>query len=179
MNTIIALLRGINVSGQKKIRMDDLKMLCEQIGLQKVQTYIQSGNILFQSTIEDTEELACLITEAIQQKYGFAVETILCTPADLENIIAENPFQDLPEKGLYYTLLKQTPDAEKWAKLLESTSTYLPDRFAGAGKVIYLGVLAYGNSKLSNNFFENKLKVVATTRNHNTMLKLIELSRAF
>lgn len=171
----IALLRGINVSGQKKIKMEDLRKLCEAIGFQHVQTYIQSGNIIFESPESEAPHLAYQLSEAIREKYDFEVTVIVRTPAELEDVLAKSPYSDSPTDKTYYVLLEAEPSSEKWAKL--DANAYLPDTFAYVGKVIYLHVVSYGNTKLSNNFFEAKLKLSATTRNHNTIQKLIEMCR--
>ncbi|TAE10472.1 MAG: DUF1697 domain-containing protein [Bacteroidetes bacterium] len=175
MTTYISLLRGINVSGQKKINMQDLKALYESTGLQDVLTYIQSGNVIFKSDKEDTDELTTLIAQAIQAKYGFDVAVFVRTVPAFEAIVANNPFVGEATEKLYFTLLAQTPLPEKIANI--DTQKHLPDRFALVGQDLYLCVESYGTTKFSNNFFENKWKVVATTRNYNTMLKLIELAR--
>lgn len=174
MNTYISLLRGINVSGQKKIKMEDLKNLYEKIGFQNVQTYIQSGNVIFASASEDTLELANLITKAIFEVYSFEVPVLILKPTELADVLAKNPFQDEENQRLYYIFLLTEPTQTQLEKL--EFDKFLPDKFAVVGKTIYLSVVAYGNSKLSNNFFENVLKINATTRNHNTVLKLLELA---
>jgi uncharacterized protein (DUF1697 family) len=174
MNTYISLLRGINVSGQKKINMKDLKELYESIGLQEVLTYIQSRNVIFKNDSPDIDTLTQQIEKAIFDKYAFEVAVVIRTPTEMKTIMAESPYQDKSTERVYFALLKTSPDTEKVGKL--DPEKYLPDAFAVSGKTIYFFVESYGTSKLSNNLFESKLKVVATTRNYNTMLKLIELA---
>jgi uncharacterized protein (DUF1697 family) len=175
MTTYISLLRGINLGAHKKINMQDLKALYEGVGLQEVLTYIQSGNVIFKSDKDNTDELATLIAQAIEARYGFEVAVFVRTVPDIEAIIANNPFTDETTEKLYFTLLAQTPLPEKIANI--DAQKHLPDRFALVGKALYLCVESYGTTKFSNNFFENKWKVVATTRNYNTMVKLVELAK--
>jgi uncharacterized protein (DUF1697 family) len=94
MNTIIALLRGINVGGHNKLPMRELKVLLEGMGLANVQTYIQSGNVVFQS--EETEQagLAQRITAVIEASYGFAPQVFLLDLASLQAAMAANPFPE-------------------------------------------------------------------------------------
>lgn len=178
MPTFIALLRGINVSGQKKINMKELKGLLETSGLRNVRTYIQSGNVVFESDTNEPETLSERLESAISGHFGFDVMVLVLTPEALLSITANNPFkieEDFDEKMMYVCLLKQeaSPDlAEKWIDVRHGI-----DRFALLGATLYLYLPGgYGNTKLNNNFFEKKLKVAATTRNWNTLRKLLEMT---
>ena len=177
MQTYISLLRGINVSGQKKINMKELKLLYEEAGLKNVQTYIQSGNVIFQATTKNTTTLAAQIQTFIKKHYSFEVEVVVLTLNELKNIAKSNPFQkekSFEEGKMYVCFLKEDPKKE----LIEAVKgvTYESDRFIIDNNTIYLFVPGgYGNTKLNNNFFESKLKVAATTRNWNTVNKLISI----
>lgn len=179
MQTFISILRGINVSGQKKILMTDLKTLYESLKLKEVITYIQSGNVLFKSEkgLSDLE-FATKIKKAIYKKYSFDVPVIIRSKDEIHKIIFANPFlkeKNMEAKRLYVTFLSETPAKEN----VESAKNFdfSPDRFFITGKEVYLCVSnGYGETKLSNNFFEKKLKVNATTRNWNTVQKLLELA---
>ena len=178
METFISILRGINVSGQKKIQMTDLKAVYEKLGFKQVVTYIQSGNVIFRAEKQTDLKLAGIIEEAIFKKYKFDVPVLIRTEEEMQNIVYANPF--LKQKGiekerLYVTFLENTADKanEKSVQALD----YSPDKFVVSGKEVYLYCpVGYGKTKLSNNFFEAKLKVKATTRNWNTVNKLLELS---
>lgn len=178
MPVYISILRGINVSGQKSIRMADLKALYESLGFKAVQTYIQSGNVLFETSKGDGQALAAKIEKAIAKQYGFEVPVLLRSAAELNALIAANPYserRDIDTNRLYLTFLAEVPAKEA----LERTKAcnFPPDEFSIAGKEVYLHVPhSYGNTKLSNTFFENKLKVKATTRNWKTVLQLAELA---
>jgi uncharacterized protein (DUF1697 family) len=174
MKTYISILRGINVSGQKKIIMTDLKLLYEALGFSDVVTYIQSGNVVFKTNLKTTTtKLAKLIEDKIKGNYGFEVPVIIRTQNELQNIIDRNPFTNDEIESLYVTFLSNQPNTNYLEKL--ENVNYLPDKFEIIDKEIYLSVNSYGNTKLSNNFFESKLKVTATTRNLKTIMKLIEL----
>jgi len=179
MQTFISILRGINVSGQKKILMTELKALYESLKLKDVTTYIQSGNVLFKSEKNLSDlELAAKIEKAIYKKYDFEVPVIIRNKDEIKKIISVNPFlkeENSEAKRLYITFLSQAPAKEN----IESIQgfDFSPDKFSIIGKEVYLYISnGYGETKLSNNFFEKKLKVNATTRNWNTVQKLLELS---
>lgn len=180
MQTFISILRGINVSGQKKILMAELKALYESLQFKDVNTYIQSGNVIFKSNEKLSDiEFATKIEKAIYKEYGFEVPVIIRSKDEIHKIISVNPFlkeKNMEEKRLYVTFLSETPAKEniEIAKGLD----FSPDRFFIIGKEVYLCVPnGYGETKLSNNFFEKKLKVNATTRNWNTVQKLLQLAK--
>lgn len=180
MQTFISILRGINVSGQKKILMADLKILFESLHFKKIATYIQSGNVVFKSDLKSSDiQLAEKIEKAICAKYNFEVPVIIRTKEELEKIISQNPFikeKNIDLKKLHVTFLSEAPDKEKIDQIKQAD--FLPDRFVVKGKEIYLHIPgSYGETKLSNKFFENKLKVSATTRNWNTVNKLFEMAQ--
>jgi uncharacterized protein (DUF1697 family) len=179
MKTYISMLRGINVSGQKLIKMPELKRLYEDIGFGRVVTYIQSGNVVF-STEDDlpAEGFAQIIEQAIREKFSFDVPVIIRTPDELKDIVKAIPFKNsegvVPEK-IYITFLDEVPEEGNVLKI--NPFDYKPDRFVIKGKEIYLDCASgYGTTKLSNTFFENKLKVRATTRNLKTVRQLIQLA---
>ncbi len=177
MNRKIAILRGINVGGKRKILMTDLKVLCEKLGWNDVKTYIQSGNLIFNSN-KQSSELENTLESAIAEKFGFDVPVIVRSLKELQASIDKNPFIDKAAdvNQLHLTFLKEKPTHENLEKTL--TYNYEPDKFKIDEKDVFiLCKRKYHQSKLTNNFFYNKLKVGATTRNWKTVLKLIELSK--
>jgi uncharacterized protein (DUF1697 family) len=178
MSTYIALLRGINVGGQKKIKMAELRMFLVTLGFENVLTYIQSGNIIFDSNEKDRVKLEIQISEAIREHYGFEVPVVVKTRKEIEKLLKNNPYQDsedLKSNKIYFVLLKEKPRIED----IKTTSTVLFDneKFLITAECVYLRcALGAGKAKCTNNFFENKLKVAATSRNYRTMTKLLELS---
>ncbi|MCF4100382.1 DUF1697 domain-containing protein [Gillisia sp. M10.2A] len=173
----IAILRGINVGGKRKILMADLKMLCEKLELQEVKTYIQSGNLIF-SSHEQNSDIENKLEKTISDEYGFEVPVIVRTSTELLSLVNKNPFYNSKAdiNKLHITFLKFRAAKEDIDHVL--TCTHEPDRFIIDGKEVFLYCEGkYHQSKLTNNFFEKKLKVPATTRNWKTILKLLELSK--
>ncbi|MFI5236626.1 MAG: DUF1697 domain-containing protein [Ignavibacteriales bacterium] len=178
MITFIALLRGINITGHKIIKMADLKSLFEDLRFTNVQTYIQSGNVIFDSKNSDTKSIKTKLVKKIKAEYGFDVEVIIKTNTDLKNVLDNNPFikKKKDTERLYVTFLSEKPSPANAVKLNEIN--YSPEEFILDDNNIYLYFPSgYGKAKLNNNFFENKLKVSASTRNLNTISKLYELSK--
>ncbi|MCU0436560.1 MAG: DUF1697 domain-containing protein [Raineya sp.] len=179
METYISLLRGINVSGKNKILMADLKAIYENIGLLEVQTYIQSGNVIFKAQEINNQDITKKITEAIFQKYGFQISVFVENVAEIERLMALNPIEEMESqdyKRVFFSLLSEPPKQDLQEKFAQIS--YPPDEYYVIENVVFWKVLmASKDSKLSNNLFENKLKVIATTRNWNTMLTLINLSK--
>ena len=178
MHTYIALLRGINVSGQKKINMAELRAQLAELDLHNIRTYIQSGNIVFGHTSTDLPAMEQLIRDKIREKYGFDVPTLVKTPEDFAAALRNNPWKDNPEREeqrLYLTFLAEVPAPDLVAKLAQMDHS--PEAWALVGKDIYFfSPQGYGRAKMSNNYFEQKLKVAATTRNWNTVNKLLEMT---
>lgn len=175
MPTYIALLRGINVSGQKKIKMAELRSLLADSGLQQVQTYLQSGNVVFQSEAT-AEEAAQKVEQLIREHYGYTVKVVIKIPAELHQIVAESPFVDQETNLLYVTFLAEKPGSDQLEKL--QAGDYSPEAYVLHEKIIYIfAANGYGRAKLNNNFLEKKLKVAATTRNWKTVNALLEMSQ--
>ena len=178
MVVYIAFLRGINVGGHKKIPMAELRLLLAEVGLNNVKTYIQSGNIVFESTIKSTITLAKLIQNSIEEKFGFKVPALVKMAKELEQIFLSNPYNSeayLENNQTYFVLLFELPIKE--LVVLFNEERYPNEEFYFSDNCIYLLCKkGYGNAKLNNNLLERKLKVTATARNYRTMQKLLELA---
>ena len=178
METYIALLRGINVSGQKKMPMADLRNMLDTLEFQKVKTYIQSGNIVFDSTENDIDVLEEKIRSRIQSTFGFDVPVLIKSKEEFERILQQNPYTDpeaIEKKQVYFVLLKKAPEMQL-AEVFNAES-YENEAFFITEACVYLCCKAgYGKAKLDNNRIERKLKVEATTRNFRTMVKLLEMA---
>jgi len=175
----ISILRGINVSGRKKIKMAELKELYESLGFINVITYIQSGNVIFESDEENSEKIKSKIEEAIIRTYDFHVPIIIRTIKDFSELIRCNPFSpvDLEKDGsrILVTFLTDSISGDHRELLMKFKSA--SESFEIMEKHICLHCPdGYGKTKLSNAFLEKKLNVTATTRNWKTVLKLYELS---
>lgn len=177
MKTYFAFLRGINVSGQKKIKMADLKASLLKRGLKNVQTYIQSGNVILEASKVKAEELEMTIEKAIEADFGYEVPILIRTPQEVQAILDMNPFGDESNgKGLYFALLHETPSDELVSSFKELK--FDNEDFHYSEGCVYLKCkLGAGKAKLNNNLIENKLKITATTRNLNTMRKMLLLSQ--
>ena len=180
MAKYISILRGINVGGNRKILMKDLKVLFEEMGLSKVETYIQSGNVIFESDLKlSNADLEVKIEQAIIETFGFVVPVIIRTADEWAKSIVNNPFwkdKDADIDRLHLTCLKEVPSQELLEKI--KRFQFLPDRYEIIAKDVFIFCAAgYGTSKLTNPFFESKLKVPATTRNWKTVIKLHEMSK--
>ena len=92
----VAFLRGINVSGQKIIKMVDLAKLFTSFGFKNVRTFIQSGNVIFDSTEQDIDSLTEKIEKNLAKKLGYQVDVMVRTLQHLESILKRNPFKKLP-----------------------------------------------------------------------------------
>ena len=159
--------------------MADLKAIYENLQLSDVNTYIQSGNVIFKSNenLPDTV-FANRIEDEIFKKYTFQVSVIIRREDEMREIISENPFlkgKNIDHGKLHVTFLAEIPLKGNIESI--ETFNFTPDRFIIHKKEVYLYVPnGYGETKLSNTFFEKKLKVKATTRNWKTVTKLYQLA---
>jgi len=178
MQTIISLLRGVNMAGHNKIKMTGLSSLFKEIGFKDAETYIQSGNIVFNdpASLSDAE-LTVKIEEAIRKEFKYNIPVINRTPEELRDILSLNPFAEEenfdPEK-LAVIFLYEKPSESQIEKV--KGINYPPDKFLIAGKEIYIYCPnGFGRSKIYTGFFENKMKVTGTGRNWNTINALLKI----
>ena len=180
MYKFIAILRGINVGGKRKLPMAELRALFAEIGYEDIQTYIQSGNVIFSTQEIHLESIAQSISEKIKERFEYDVPVIVRTIEEWKEVISLNSFlktEDTDIEKLHLTFLAETPDSDHLEKI--KSYDYSPDQFKIIGKHVFLSCeIPYHKTKLTNNFFESKLKVSATTRNWKTVLKLAELAGA-
>jgi len=179
MHTFISLLRGINVSGQKRIGMAELKRLYESLNFVNVRTYVQSGNVVFDSAKSDSSKLTALIEAQIKQSFGYTVSVFIRDAHDFQRLLGSNPFlkgrNEDPAK-LHVTFLYRSPPKSALSSLEAPQAG--ADEFVVRNQEIFLFCPnGYGRTKLSNNFFERKLKIPATTRNWNTVTALYTLAK--
>ena len=179
-NVYIALLRGINVGGQKTILMADLKAMFVKLGFLNVGSYIQSGNIVFSGEKESKQKLENAIRNAIKDRFKLDVEVLVLGLPDLERIVARTPYHNKSlavGERIYLTVLSKKPTKENVAKLIEMKNSI--DDFDVIEKTVYLLCRkGYAKSTFNNNTIEKVLNATATTRNLETMTKLVEMGRA-
>jgi uncharacterized protein (DUF1697 family) len=167
--TYVALLRGINVGGARKVPMSDLRELFGSLGHSKVRTYIQSGNVVFTAKSSPPSRIRAALERSVEKSFGFEVTVLLRTPAELGAVAKRNPYG----ADAYVTFLEAPADAKK-VKAIDP-APYRPDEFKVQGTEVYLHCPnGYGNTKINNTFFERKLATRATTRNWKTVSTLLE-----
>jgi len=179
MATYISILRGINVSGQKLIKMDALRKSYENMGFQNVKTYVQSGNIIFTCNHFEIKDLEQKISRQIEQDFGFEVPVIVLTIEKLKQVIENNPFLKDPDKDqsfLHVTFLASKPVQYDY-KTIEDKKQNGEEIIFSNTTVYLLCPNGYGRTKLTNNFLETKLKVLATTRNWKTTNELYKIAK--
>jgi uncharacterized protein (DUF1697 family) len=175
METYIILLRGVMPFGKNKVPMADLRNVLAQAGLENVQTYIQTGNVIAQSDLSQSK-LEKLVHDVIKEHIGVDITVIARNAQQFEDILVSNPFKNLETSKLYFTILASIPDENTLNNFL--SIDFYPDQVVVIGDVLYtLYTTKYSDSKFNNNFFENKLQARATTRNFNTMTKLAHLGK--
>jgi len=178
MHTYISILRGINVSGQKLIKMDALKSMYTNLHFENVKTYVQSGNVIFRAKNNDPKILERSISSQIKADWGFEVPVIVLDAVSLKTIIEDNPLAKDSLKDasfLHITFLSDPP--AKFDKESILAKRQPNEEIVFTSKAIYLYCPnGYGKTKLNNNFLESKLKVTATTRNWKTTNELLKLA---
>lgn len=177
MPTFIALLRGINVSGQKLVPMVELKNLLDKLGFKDAKTLIQTGNVVFSSPKADKDSIVKTLEAGILKHFSFDVSVILRTLAEMVSALDKNPFAKrklADNERVYITFLAQFPD-KTLVKAFEEISDGKDEFFVTKTEVYILVRDGYGKTRFSNNFVEKKLKVAATTRNLETTGKLIAM----
>ena len=177
MATWTSILRGINVSGHKSVKMDALRKSYEALGFQNVATYVQSGNVIFTSENNEEDALAETIMQQIEKDFGFEVPVIVLSADKLNCIIDNNPFvkSDKEERFLYVTFLASKPKKFDLHAIEEKKRT--SEEILITDDAVYLYCPSgYGRTKLNNNFLEKKLQVRATTRNWKTTNVLLNMA---
>ncbi|WP_328354352.1 DUF1697 domain-containing protein [Streptomyces sp. NBC_00445] len=179
MTTYAALLRGINVGGSRKVPMAELRTLMEGLGYDGVRTYLQSGQAVFSSGHGDEESLAAELTRAIEKHFGFGVDVIVRDHAYLKAVAEACPFPaaDLEAKQLHVTYFSAPVDPDRFAEI--DQAAYLPEEFRLGDRALYLyAPNGLGRSKLAEHLSKPRLNkgVIATSRNWNTVVKLVEMT---
>jgi uncharacterized protein (DUF1697 family) len=172
--THAALIRGINVGGHNLLPMTVLHAFFTDAGCSSVQTYIQSGNVVFHASSALAAKLPKLLGAQLAKHLGRSVDVslMLRDSAALARAIEDNPYPDAvaQPKTLHLGFLEQAPSQEQIARLNQQQSAI--DQFTVRGKELYLFTPdGIGRSKLTNSFFA-KLGTPCTMRNWNTVLKL-------
>ena len=178
MSVYISLLRAINVGGSKIISMDILCDIFTGLGFTYVRTYLQSGNVVFESSEQDRSLLVKQIESRIERICGYQVNVFIRQAHDLQHILANNPFLEMvngePNK-LHVSFLYQTPLEAAWSKLVVPNN--IPDKFARGDMAIYLYFPnGFAKAKITSIYLEKTLGVPITNRNWNTVNALYQMA---
>ena len=166
----VAFLRAINVGGHAIIKMTDLKKMFESAGLQNVQTYIQSGNVIFESE-EDEEALTKRIERQLEKAAEYKIHVFVRTMRAVQSIAEKAPFTPQADEIAYVTFLGKKPDRKSQQALLSFKSE--ADDFAFKGRELFNLRRDREKSIFSGNLVEKILKMPSTTRNLNTISKIV------
>lgn len=176
MTKYAAFLRGINVGGNHIVKMEDLRRVFASMDFENVKTYIQSGNVLFETTETDDDRLAEKIERELRSWLGYEVKTMVRRIDALADIAAQNPFQEADANAkTYISFLSAAPDKTRRDSLAAFQNDF--EVFHCRNRELYWLIRPGKPAKemFSNNFIEKHLKVAATTRNITTVNKILLL----
>jgi uncharacterized protein (DUF1697 family) len=177
MPVVISMLRGVNVGGHNKIKMDALRLLYASLGLLDAQTYVQSGNVVFKTDTKDLASLARRIEDAIERNFGFRPGVTLRTTSDLRDVLTRNPFakrRNVDPGKLIVTFLAAEPDRDTRDRILRIKTG--PEEVKIDGRELYIYFPdGMGQSKLWP-AIDKALKKSGTGRKWNTVIKLLEMA---
>jgi len=176
--TYLALLRGINVGGKNKIPMKDLSAMFLEAGCKNVRTFIQSGNVIFNSSAKFSARIPGLIAARIADSLGYKTPVVLRSTAELEDAVCSNPFLKVgaAEDSLHVLFLADIPDPSKVLGLDPQRSP--PDEYIVRRREVYLRLSnGAADTKLTNAYFDSRLATICTGRNWRTVTKLLELMK--
>lgn len=178
MHTYIALLRAINVGGYRKIKMQDLRNMFKKMGFKNVQTYIQSGNVIFDSDSNDSQTLSQSIKEQIHSDFGHDVPVMIRTSEDLKHLINNNPFDGQNEDPfrLYVTFFLETPPKEKQQELTSMSSDIEQFEFLNGELFSLIDKETDQKTNFSNNYVEKIIGIPGTGRNWRSVNKIFEMA---
>jgi uncharacterized protein (DUF1697 family) len=178
MAVIISMLRGVNVGGHNKVKMEALRALYESLKLRDAQTYVQSGNVIFRTDDREMARLGKRIEDGIERKFGFRPSVILRTAAEMREVVAKNPFgkrRGIEPGKLLVSFLASDPGAEAREKIRQMKCD--PEELQIAGQELYIYFPnGSGRSKLSLARLEKTLKTPGTSRNWNSVTKMREMA---
>ncbi len=178
MAVIICMLRGVNLGPHNRVKMEELKTLCESLKLREPQTYVQSGNVIFKTNERDLVKLARRMEGAIQKKFGFQTDVVLRSIAELRDVVERNPFakrRGIEPSKLLVTFLASDPGEE--ARVKVRAIKCAPDELFIDGREAYIYFPnGAGRPTLSWAAIPKILKVSGTARNWNSVTKMLEMA---
>ena len=178
MEKYISFLRGINVGGHHILKMNDLKKIHTEMGHRNVNTYLQSGNVIYETSVKSRGKLTSILEKNYQKAFGFHIDVITCKLLELQKIVKECPFpinKNVESKLINIIQLSDIPDSELASVLIKHGG---PEEKHIVGNVLYVYYKeGSGRSKFNLNYIERTLNVKGTARNWNTITRLIELAQ--
>lgn len=171
----VAFLRGINVGGKNKVKMETLREICGALRFENIKTYINSGNIIFETGKSDDKKIAARIENAIEKEFKLKIKTIVRSIAEIEEIVKNNPFAEQFEndKDLHVFFLDEEMPAEK-AELLLSNNNENEQYFVRGREIFCLLKVSVLDSLMGKDYIAKKLKLPSTARNWRTVNKILE-----
>ncbi|HEV2349829.1 MAG TPA: DUF1697 domain-containing protein [Terriglobia bacterium] len=178
MIVLISLLRGVNVGGHQKIKMDALRALYESLGLRDARTYVQSGNVIFKTRERDIARLTQKIESAIERQFVFRPDVLIRTASELRDVVRRNPFaqrRGIDPSKLLVTFLARIPKAEDCVKVSQIKAD--PEELRIVGREVYIYYpKGMARPKLSWTQLAKTLKTTGTGRNWNTVTQLLAMA---
>ncbi len=178
MPVFISMLRAVNVGGTSRIKMEPLRAAYEGLGFKDVRSLLQSGNVLFRTSVKDSRQLARRIKQELERKFGLQIEVVIRTLPELMSIVDRSPVLS-PRADfakLLVMFLAGVPDAQGQSRLVKGHKGSEMLEIRGPEVYLYYpdGV---GRSKLTTAVLERHLGTMGTARNWNTLTKLVEAAR--
>ena len=170
MTSYVALLRGVNLVGKSSLKMADLKVIADELGLKSARTYIASGNLLFLSE-QPEEKLRAMLEQRMQAHMGKEVRVMLRTAAEMEKVAKANPFSERPGNRVQVFFMNEKPPAD----LLETARNKADDECVAPGEREVF--VEYGERGIGKSRLRIPAAEAGTARNMNTVIKLAELAR--
>lgn len=172
MTTTIALLRGVNVGGKNKLRMEELRALCETLGLREVRSYIQSGNLVFRTS---DDSVGARLERELETAFGIRTAVVTRTVAQLREVARRDPFPGVDPKKVVVFFLGQAPTPEAAESVRKMAITPETVHILGSEMFIYFPQ-GQGVSKLPVAKIEKTLATTGTGRNWNSVLALLAIA---
>ena len=183
VTVVVALLRGVNVGGHKKVPMADLRVMAEAMGFTRVRTYVQSGNLVFATKAKADAKLTARIEQAIEERFGFPVDVVLRTAEELRAVSQRNPFVNRPggwePSKLLVSFLREDPGAQAREAVAALNGGPEELRLEPGRELFIYYPNGAGKSKLAASKLDRALAgVTGTARNWNSVLALLEMAEA-
>jgi uncharacterized protein (DUF1697 family) len=175
----VALFRGVNLAGSNKLPMKELAVIFTESGCSDVQTYIQSGNVVFNAPAKIAAQAPVAVSRKIRDRFGFEVPIVMRNVEEIGAVLLANPFlaQGAAENTLHVSFLADLPTPSNVQQLDPNRSA--GDAFAVLGREIYLHLPnGMARTKLTSQYFDSRLKTIGTVRNWRTVQQLCILMRA-